>query len=46
MHLEDHFTLIDLIHHLVNRYFSRPFPPLLHCTTFELRLRDGLHFRD
>lgn len=38
----------DLINHLVELYFSRMnlFLPLLHRPTFELNLRDGLHFRD
>ncbi|KAF8486393.1 fungal-specific transcription factor domain-containing protein [Russula ochroleuca] len=38
----------DLIDHLVNLFFSRinAFLPLLHRPTFELQLRDGLHFHD
>ncbi|KAH9990706.1 fungal-specific transcription factor domain-containing protein [Russula vinacea] len=38
----------DLIDHLVSLYFSRinSFLPLLHRPTFELCVRDGLHFHD
>jgi len=38
----------DLMDHLVDLYFSRLniFLPLLHRPTFEMYLRDGLHFRN
>jgi hypothetical protein len=38
----------DLMNHLVDLYFSRLniYLPLLHRPTFEMHLRDGLHFRN
>jgi hypothetical protein len=38
----------DLMDHLIDLYFSRLniFLPLLHRPTFEMHLRDGLHFRN
>jgi hypothetical protein len=38
----------DLMTHLIDLYFSRLniFLPLLHRPTFEIHLRDGLHFRN